>query len=1683
MTAQTATGPTTTIGIEPLGSYTNDLDQLNLADLGLHIDIPLYVHPTQRGGGRGVAAHLIYDSSYFDLDLYPGALSNQTPVATNVGWRIEAGTPSDGTLTVQSEEVIDCRGGGGGGACGDREYIYGFVDSTGYTHQFPWLYVLSGQRPSGTETALDGSGYLLTLNTAPPTVVTAPSGVTNLSGGGIAEEVDANGNITYLPTTGADINSYYGLYANNYPPQTFTDTSNVSIQLSGGGYSPAYPAAPTSRNPVYLTYTDTTGNTQQIVITYKMYTILPDSFQTTTSSPYFNPNQRYLAGLVDSVTYPDGSAYHFTYQSSSFVPGVPDGQLASMQLPVGGTITYQNTWTGQSCQNPLATLTGGMATEALLAGVARTTPDGTTTYTRTVNSSVPENEACPTSTTSTTNISHPDGSSETIQFVGIPEVFTSYPIETPPPPVYHNIETAHSWYDGSTTPMKSTMKCYNGASGNCATSTFSLPITQIATTTTLDSGQTSKTVESLNGMNLPTEVDEYDYGASSPTRKTITQYASLSNNISDHPSSVVVQDASGNIASNTTFGYDEYTLASANGAALSPISGSRGNQTSVHRWLNAISSIDTHSKYDAAGQKVWTQDGNGNWTQYTYDSAADSCIITTTPPTPSSGVSQATSATCDPNTGLLASATDANGVKATYSYDSMLRPTGAVIKTAAGAVAASATRSYSGSSLPEIIKTTITASPSPNEVSSITLDGLGRTVTAIAPSGAETDTVYNSMGYVQSVSNPYLNTTDSTYGITTYSYDGLGRKLFECTPDNGNNTPCAAGISYLQWSYSGNVTTSYDELRNSWQSTNDALGRLMNVVEPNGATTGYTYDVLNNLLSVNQLGNGTTDTPRTRSFTYDSLSRMITAKNPETGTICYGELSGNSCIGGYDANGNLLWKTDANGTELRYTYDALNRLSTRTGPPEDYQMSVLEYGYDQGTNGIGRLTSESTYNFLATSYVYDPMGRVSSKIFTYNAYNSYYPGPGVGSQTPPGWNRNTGDNVPGLYTNSTATVGVQYDLAGNPTQITYPDGRVISQVFDGAGRLETATDATPAGTSTTYFTGGVSGSQAYTASGALENFTLGNGVTQTNQYNDRLQPCRTWASTPALPANTTGANGNLIDRKIFYSTTNDFVPASVSPDLPRPPAPPTNCGNERSNTGSIRSIVDNLQADNTQSFSYDNLNRLTTAIQSGGEYNHTYNYDSFGNMILQDNLHTNPAWTIDPATNRLLLGSDYQYNAAGQLIAVPSHTLAYTAGGNLFAIDNIQTGSYFYDANNERALAVHNNSTWDKYVYLNGQVIADLDNTGNWTDYVYANGQKIAKVLSSSTNYYLHDHLGTTRIELSSSGAILWQGQFTPFGQEIIGGTTTAPTIGPEPSDGTSMRYKFTGEERDVESGLDYVGARYYASSMGRFSSPDPGWLLAADLSNPQSLNMYSYVLNNPLINVDPTGMECVWDDGSYDAADDKQTGNAAGCSDQGGTYVDPNLFENAMLTNGKNANIQYGSWSGQANSTIASSWTTVSATAYGGANAAQMEVNDAVSSFLGNGPKSIEYAPNDPFTLSFQSSAGMDAINAKITANCSAMSGKVAVGSGEAFVNTLIDGVAGGQGFHTPEAQLGAFNATYSRDGFTVSATVTNPISLNSASYHATSAVGIKNPSSGLLGTVHQTVHIIEPDPCNGHT
>jgi len=115
----------------------------------------------------------------------------------------------------------------------------------------------------------------------------------------------------------------------------------------------------------------------------------------------------------------------------------------------------------------------------------------------------------------------------------------------------------------------------------------------------------------------------------------------------------------------------------------------------------------------------------------------------------------------------------------------------------------------------------------------------------------------------------------------------------------------------------------------------------------------------------------------------------------------------------------------------------------------------------------------------------------------------------------------------------------------------------------------------------------------------------------------------------------------------------------------------------------------------------------------------------------------------------------------------------------------------------------------------------------------------------NTTHFYLGDHLGSAQMEFTASGWPASSSQFTPFGGET----------NPQP---TANHYKFTGKERDAESGLDYFGARYYASTMGRFMSPDwaakPYPVPYSKLDNPQTLNLYAYVGNNPMNRFDPDG-------------------------------------------------------------------------------------------------------------------------------------------------------------------------------------------------------------------------------------
>ena len=122
-----------------------------------------------------------------------------------------------------------------------------------------------------------------------------------------------------------------------------------------------------------------------------------------------------------------------------------------------------------------------------------------------------------------------------------------------------------------------------------------------------------------------------------------------------------------------------------------------------------------------------------------------------------------------------------------------------------------------------------------------------------------------------------------------------------------------------------------------------------------------------------------------------------------------------------------------------------------------------------------------------------------------------------------------------------------------------------------------------------------------------------------------------------------------------------------------------------------------------------------------------------------------------------------------------------------------------------------------------------------------------------------------------------------------------------QPDNLASLPPQFTGKERDAESGLDYFGARYYGSALGRFTSPDPSGPLAQKPQDPQSWNLYAYARNNSLANVDPDGLDCIYANSAGTGVHHvDHNSNANDCGDNGGTWLSGYVNEDWVHYNKK---------------------------------------------------------------------------------------------------------------------------------------------------------------------------------------
>jgi RHS repeat-associated protein len=289
------------------------------------------------------------------------------------------------------------------------------------------------------------------------------------------------------------------------------------------------------------------------------------------------------------------------------------------------------------------------------------------------------------------------------------------------------------------------------------------------------------------------------------------------------------------------------------------------------------------------------------------------------------------------------------------------------------------------------------------------------------------------------------------------------------------------------------------------------------------------------------------------------------------------------------------------------------------------------------------------------------------------------------------------------------------------------------------------------------------------------------------------------------------------------------------------------------NNGNVRTQtihVPGLPAALTQTYEYDEVNRLTVAAENGTPgWSRTNSYDPFGNRTVNVGI----AHTISTATNRITGVAEMSaptYDDAGNMSSHPLiGSLTYDAENRqtTFSGSN-KTGTYYYDGQGQRVQ----------------RVTTGMD--GGTTIYVYDAFGKLAAEYSSATQsdagstfYRTTDHLGSTRVVSDQSGEVCEQRDYYPFGEQIPVslGDSRHGVAGYGQTCG-GLAQKFTAKERDAESGLDYFLARYYASSLGRFNSVDPliGNLLR--VVTPQRWNAYAYAVNNPNVYVDPDGLDAI---------------------------------------------------------------------------------------------------------------------------------------------------------------------------------------------------------------------------------
>ena len=522
-------------------------------------------------------------------------------------------------------------------------------------------------------------------------------------------------------------------------------------------------------------------------------------------------------------------------------------------------------------------------------------------------------------------------------------------------------------------------------------------------------------------------------------------------------------------------------------------------------------------------------------------------------------------------------------------------------------------------------------------------------------------------------------------------------------------------------------------------------------------------------------------------------------------------------------------------TTTSYTYDALNRLTEKsyTSP----YSSIVLFGYDGvaltgcpgptpptisgATNLVGR-RSAMCAGYSASAWSFDAMGRPLTEART-----------------------NKGSSA------KEYNVKYSYFLNGALNTLTYPSGDVVTYTVGGAGRATQVSD------SNNSFVGYSGNTATYAPTGSLATMTNGYtasfaGIVTSNFYNVRLQPLLLSA---------------LVSGNAIFSLCYDFhLGIAISTKHCSFSAYATG------DNGNVFQVLNNVDSTRSAAFIYDPLNRIAQAYtvntNSTKCWGETYSatatapgvlpptpgIDTWGNLISRSGVSGMGGCQTEglsaSATNLNQLGGiGVLYDAAGNVTNDGSGNVPTYDDEN--RISTNQGYTYYYDGNGARMEKTTGSTGTMYWPDPSGENLAETSLTGTINEeYIFFNGQRIARIdrPSGTVNYYFSNHLESTSVITDAIGDVEEQIDYLPYGG-------IAYSSGSDPN-----HYKFTGKERDSESNLDSFGKRYYASTMGRWMSPDLVNVTEDRLLSPSStLNKYAYAADNPLKYIDPDGQDVTY--------------------------------------------------------------------------------------------------------------------------------------------------------------------------------------------------------------------------------